>query len=81
MFRSKPQPLTERQKDLILDALRIYGFGEGSLMDPLRARIRAGEPLAGNQELVLKALLARTRDSAGPALAPELDALLKRRYS
>ena len=80
MFRSKPKALTERQKDLILDALKIYGFGAGSLMEPLRARIKSGEALTANQELVIKALLGRVRE-ASPVLGPELDILLKRRYS
>ena len=80
MFRSKPQPLTTRQKDMILNALAVYGFGEGSLMEPLRARIKSDEALSANQELVIKALLGRVKE-ASPVLSPELDILLKRRYS
>jgi hypothetical protein len=81
VFKSKRIPLTSEQKDLVLSVLRIYGFGEGSIMEPLRARIVADEALIGSQEAVIKALLARAAEITGPDDAEALRALIKRRWS
>jgi hypothetical protein len=81
MFKSKRVPLTQEQKDLVLRILGLYGFGPGSLMEPLRARISAGVPLTENQGRVLRALLERTAEQAGRQDAESLKILIKHRWS
>ena len=80
-FPVKRIPLTKAQTDTILWVLDAYGYGAGSIVGPLYKRISTGERLTDTQEKVIKALLERTAELAGPGDADEIKVILKLRLS